>query len=105
MTLVRAASNAELAAVVKRPEDRTFLALVSTPPPTSGLRSLPLSGTSTSLNEGTVPNNRLVILPNQPIVEAKTIVSFRGSPEKLRIRKHPLNRRITPTQPSLPLVR
>lgn len=31
----------------------------------------------------TVPNNRLVILPNQPIVEAKTIVSFNGAPTEV----------------------
>jgi len=36
-------------------------------------------------------NNRRVILPNQPIVEAKTIVSLYGHSERLRIRKHPLN--------------
>ncbi|KAI4481976.1 hypothetical protein M0804_008995 [Polistes exclamans] len=36
--------------------------------------------TSTSLDKGTAQDNRLVILPNQTIVEAKTIVSFREFP-------------------------
>jgi len=43
------------------------------------------------LHSAKAANNRRVILPNQPIVEAKTIVSLYGHSERLRIRKHPLN--------------
>lgn len=60
---------------VSRIEDRTFPVLVST---LLRLVCALFRFQAHPLHSGTVPNNRLVILPNQPIVEAKTIVSFYG---------------------------